>query len=205
MAELVLPPGFAHVAMTVRNVTSVKPMLITDAFDVLNDPYTQTDANTLALDLRTQLAPLYDPGYSFGPCVILVGQDGPPLRFEDVSLSVGTRASQTSPPPQVSYLIKKSTNLSGRQFRGRAYWPFGGPTTAVDERGTITAAEQNLVQPRASAWRTALNKVANNTNGQVLLHSVPLDGSTPPAPTAVTAFVVEGICATQRRRLVRTT
>jgi len=198
MASLNIPPGFAHLAFSLRNALGSKVCVITDAFAIDTTPWSQADTDALAAQLRTQLKPLYDASWTFGPCSFLVGNDGPQLRFDASATEVGTRAAQTQPPPQVTLLIKKTTGFAGRKFRGRAYWPYGGGTATIDEQGKIIGGEATVVNGVVSGWTAALNNAGLNTAGQVLLHS---DAT---APTPVISFARESVVATQRRRLLRT-
>lgn len=197
MAQLVIPPGFGHLALSLTNALGSKTCIITDGFKVASSPYTQTNAGQLGTDLRTALMPLFDTSWTIGPLSILVGNDGPKFRFDATSTNAGTRTAQAQPPPQVSLLIKKTTGFAGRKFRGRAYWPYGGPVTTLDEQGKIIGGEATIVNTAVTAWTAALNSVGGNTAGQFLLHS----DATP--PTAVISFSRENVCATQRRRLNR--
>lgn len=197
MAAIVIPPGFAHLTLFLVSTENPHTCAITDGFEVLAPPFTQANTDALFTDLANALHPLYDGAWTLGPLQLLVGNDGPLIRLEHTGTSGGTRSTQVEPPPQVTYLIKKQTGFSGRQFRGRSYWPFGGNQTALSQSGVLTSAENTLLATAAAAWHTALNKTADNTASQVLLHS------TTTAPTPVTAFTPERIVATQRRRLER--
>lgn len=197
MANLIVPPGFVQIGFTLTNSSNGKPCFITDAFAVRTGPFTQTDASSLATQLKLDLQPLYDSSWTLGPVFFIVGNDGPDGRLDVTTTTSGTRSAQANPPPQVSYLIKKSTGLVGRKFRGRSYWPFGGAATAIDEAGVLSGAENTLLTTAATAWAGHLNSVVGNSSGQVVLHSAG------PVPTPVTSFSPERVVATQRRRLVR--
>lgn len=200
MAQLVIPPGFAHMAMTVVDGGTGHKCVVTDAFGILATPWTQANTDALFTDLANAFHGLYDSEWTIGPLDVLVGNDGPLIRFEHTGTSGGTRTAAVTPPPQVTYLVKKQTGFAGRAFRGRSYWPFGGPQTAINEDGTLGSSEATTLALAASSWYTALNHTANNTNGQVLLHSAT---STTTVPTPVVAFTPERSVATQRRRLKR--
>jgi hypothetical protein len=197
MARLVIPPGFGHLALSLRNASNGKVCIITDGFKVRTPPVVQADMDSLAGALRTALSNVYDSSWVLGPCAFLLGNDGPPLRFDGASTSNGVRSSQANPPPQVSYLINKTTGFAVREFRGRAYWPYGGANTTIDEAGLMIGGEATIVNTAVTAWSAALNSAANNTSGQYLLHT------SATAPTAVISFFRENAVATQRRRLVR--
>lgn len=197
MPNLVIPPGFGHLALNITNTLNGKVCVITDGFKVSSGAYTQSNANNFATDLRAALLSLYDASWIIGPCSFTIGNDGPLFRFDATATNVGTRAAQSNPPPQVTYLIKKTTGFAGRAFRGRAYWPYGGPTSTIDEQGKMVGGEATIVNTAVTAWIAAFTNGASNTAGQYLLHSSAVP------PTAVISFSRENIVATQRRRLVR--
>jgi hypothetical protein len=198
MATLVVPPGFGHLTLSLRNSLGSKVCQITDGFKVNSGAFTQTHSDHLTLALQLALEPLYDSSWAIGPAVYIIGNDGPDFRFETNTTQAGTRATQAQPPPQVTYLIKKTTGLAGRKFRGRAYWPYGGPTSTIDEQGKIIGGEATIVNTAVTQWLAALSDAASNTAGQYLLHA---SGVT---PNLVISFQRESVVATQRRRLLRT-
>lgn len=104
-------------------------------------------------------------------------------------------------PQNCAVLIHKRTARSGRRGRGRMYVP-GIPEGDVSQVGGITTL---------AGWQTALTAFYNrivaapDVLGPVLLHStsptVPLLTDPLLVPDGITAFQVDGVIATQRRRL----
>lgn len=172
--------------------------MVTWAAEIDTPPWTQGNTNQLRSLLNSALLPLYDAEWSFPKVVVIAGGD-PPTRFESTASTVGTASTQESSPPQVSYLLKKSTGFVGRRYRGRVYLPAANEQS-VNQDGSVSSGMQTTLATAAAAITSALNDVTggNNTGGHHLLHSeVETD------PTPVTALNVSAWVATQRRRLVR--
>lgn len=100
-------------------------------------------------------------------------------------------ASGDQAPPNVTYLIKKLTGLSGRRNQGRMYLP-GPPEGAITAGGSLSGPGRAAAQDAVNDWVAALDGV---DLGLILLHS---DSS---VATSIYALSVESKVATQRRRL----
>lgn len=96
--------------------------------------------------------------------------------------------------PQLAWLVRKVTALGGRAGRGRLYWP-GLPEAAVGETGIIVSASVVAMQ---TAMDTFLSELQGAGLPPVVLHA---EGSPLSTPTPITDFVVQSLCATQRRRV----
>jgi hypothetical protein len=90
----------------------------------------------------------------------------------------------------VSYLIRKSTALGGRQGRGRMYLP-GVTEASVGSDGVVSGAKVTALQDGADQL---LNDLVVANLIPVLLH----DGAL--TPTVITALSAQNVVATQRRR-----
>ncbi len=94
--------------------------------------------------------------------------------------------------PNVTYLVRKVSELGGKRNRGRLYYPC--PTEAqVLEGGGLAAA---AVTAMTAAWQDFLAAINLGGENMAILHS-----SLPSAPTAISAMFCESQVATQRRRL----
>jgi len=198
MSTFILPIGFIHCTLTIRQASITRAMLITCAAEIDTPPFDQGNANTLYDDLADALEAVYDPDWTIPQMVTLVGQDGDPGRFVSSGTHVGTRGALNEPPPQVAYILQKRTALSGRRNRGRMYLPASNEAN-ITSTGRLAAGEVTILNGCAGAMYTALaNPAGNNTAGPVLLHS-----EAPSTPTLVTEFEASDVVATQRRRLSR--
>jgi len=202
MAELSIPPGYALASLYIRHTGISHVSIVTFGFAVSAPPITPSQASALMGLARAALAPLHDSEVSYERIVVIAGNDGPPLRVEAVNAGTGSRASQQISPPQVCYLVKRTTGFAGRRYRGRMYIPYVS-STAVDQFGKLTSGEQTLLNTFATNWGTNLfNAVGANTGNPMLLHAESPLSSTP-LPTQVTSHIASQVVATQRRRLER--
>lgn len=123
--------------------------------------------------------------------VYSVGEAGP-------SVSGQGQINTPTVPSNTTWLIRKRSNLMGRENQGRMYLP-GVPEAAVNASGEVDpstrAALQGLI---IDGWT-----VANAAAPMVLLHRNPLDpddyNASPPTP--VVQLLLDSRVATQRRRM----
>jgi hypothetical protein len=94
--------------------------------------------------------------------------------------------------PQVAALVKLSTVLRGRNWRGRVYLPF--PSEDVCNSSILTPTPRAAMQTAWDAFRTGMSAASK----QWLVASYKLAGS-----ADVTASFVEQLLGTQRRRQPR--
>jgi hypothetical protein len=95
--------------------------------------------------------------------------------------------------------VHKRTALGGRKGRGRLFIPWAVADSNVDEAGIIVPATVVTMQTAVTSF---LNGIITEGMNMVLLHSPDKSGVTVP-PTTVSSLVVDGMIATQRRRLGR--
>jgi hypothetical protein len=201
MADLVIPVGYGLWNFELTHATIAHKAIVTCGFKVLTPPYTQTDAADALSAFATAMQPLHDNEVTYGRVVALIGNDGPAIRYEATGSVQGSRASQVIAPPNVTYLIKKTTSFAGRRYRGRMYIPFVS-ITGITQTGSLSGAELTILVARASALLTGLVGATPNTSELSILHAES-SLSALPAPTPVTALSAEAVVATQRRRLER--
>lgn len=96
-------------------------------------------------------------------------------------------------PPNLAYLARKVTSLGGRKQRGRFFIP-GCVDGDVDAGGVIDSTVVTALAGDLAGLHAAM--VAADAP-PLLLHS---DNTT---PTAIDAFVIQSVAATQRRRMRR--
>ena len=211
---LLIPPGFAQVSIYMALTGDPDPMICTIGIDISDAAgdfqacakvveYAWANTGTLP-GPRTEQA----PDYTTTVIKLAVGQDGgPPIIVEEPVNVAGTGSAGTM-PQNCAVLVRKNTNLGGREGRGRMYVP-GLRETDVSPAGAITGAV-------VTAWQTKFNNFFNNLVNPppgtgvtsdpscppVILHTVPQLGLTPP-PTPIVGFTVDPVIATQRRRLRR--
>lgn len=113
---------------------------------------------------------------------------------QHLQVTTGT-VSDSCPPSNFSVLVNKSTALGGRRYRGRMFappvWINEG---AVDSVGLISGS---TLSNTTTLWNNFYTELINADIQPVLLHQ----GAGAPIPTPITAFTVQALGATQRRRM----
>lgn len=189
---MVIPPGFAQVAVPHTFPGLQRQQFVVFGVDPavsLTTPVAIADAvltaweDTMAADQDNQV--------TIGPVVASVGTSGAPLSGPG-TLTASGGSSFNCLPANVACLVRKTTGLGGRKGRGRMYVPWFLPDEAVSERGEIDITSLGVRQDDVAALLLALD---SNGVPMVLLHN----DSTTPSP--VLALTVDGVVATQRRRL----
>lgn len=196
---LIIPVGFAQVSLPMQHELLARPAFITYGIDVsgaggdyvaVADDQVQVFGIAWADSLDTQV--------TVGPAMLRVGQDGgPPVQVVGTETTTGLEAG-AMPPPSVSLLVKKQTNLGGRRGRGRVYIPWVTQEAAINDVGNLDGASLTARQASATAWFTGIDA----STPYVLLHDDDGLGVEPP-PTAVVGLSVSQLVANQRRRLGR--
>ena len=110
--------------------------------------------------------------------------------------SIPGTQSGDSAPPNTAALVRKLTDLGGRAGRGRFFFP-GVSEANAGGGGTLDPTEATNLEDALNDWGVALTAADLQP---VLLHS---ESSPVSTPTPVNAFSVDGLLATQRRRLRR--
>jgi hypothetical protein len=99
-----------------------------------------------------------------------------------------------STSPNVAWLVHKTTAQGGRAGRGRMYWP-GVQESEVDPSGNLSTAFVTGAQTAVDGFLADLSTA--------LLIPVVLHGAASPlsTPTTILSLEVDGVAATQRRRM----
>jgi hypothetical protein len=202
MADLQIPVGYGLWQFSMTHATIAHTAISTFGFKVATPPYTQAQLASALSAFATAVRPIHDAEVTYSKAVALVGNDGPALRYEAAGVVAGSRTTGAIAPPNVTYLLKKTTAFAGRRYRGRTYLPFV-QSLGIQQTGQLTSTEQTMFVTLAAALFTALVAAGPNASELSILHAEsPL--SDLPAPTPVLALSASSIIATQRRRLERT-
>lgn len=190
--SLVIPPGFAQVALRYRLDGDPEEMIST--FGVVVDGNGVAEAGAIVSAHETSFpAAAIASGWTFVGVTLRVGQDGgPPAVVELLEATVGTAAANGL-PNNSAYLIRKSTDVGGRPGRGRMYIPpFVIQEGDISQTGFLTESDRSDLSD--------LMGPVLNAAPPVLLH----DSLSPVTdPTPITSFSVQPQIATQRRRMRR--
>jgi hypothetical protein len=183
---VVIPPGFVNVTFIHTGPSVTRPNINVMGFNPPS-PITESDVEDMIGPWEDQV--VFGQSNQWALTEVQV-RDATGLIFDVPRSAVGGDSS-TPATPQVSCLVKKLTGLGGRKNRGRAY--IGGMCeNKVDPVGALDVTYRTTVQGR---WNTMLSDWLGLGWEPVILHS----GSSDPTPIA--SFLVEGLSATQRRRL----
>lgn len=187
---MIIPVGYGHVTHFFTGSGLPNGAAVTYGVQLTGSDFIETRAASLHsawedsfLTLQMSSVTLAATRLKYGPAVS--GQS-----YDHVEALPGTQSGQQA-PPNTAMLVKKITGLGGRKNRGRFYIP-GISDDAVSSNGTILPGSLVLWQAEATTFLADLD-----TRGlpMYLLHNSSSD------PTEVSSLGVDGIAATQRRRL----
>jgi hypothetical protein len=186
MAPLNIPANYYEAVFHHSITGSTRPALCTIGFHYTGANF-DGDATTVSDDWDTTVMSMLSDQITH---VETTWADASGVIRSYPSTQVGGQSDPMS-PPNVAYLVKKTTNLGGRKNRGRLYLP-GVDELHVDAVGTIDATRRTAIQNAINTW--VADCIASDMQPTILHHSIT-------APTDVATFVVQPVVATQRRRL----
>lgn len=203
---LIVPPGFSDIAIELRASGDPDPWYVTfgvDSSDAAGDLVVIGDVcNSAWTAVMQQISPIV----SFTGCKVTVGQDGPfPIRgFVPQAGGPTAGASNVDKlPSNCALLVRKTSAEGGRRGKGRFYVPGLVSDNQCDNLGVIAGASLTVWQELFSDFFDFLTDTTVGPPASlpmVVLHDSL--GVTPPGdPTPVTGLQVDGVIATQRRRM----
>lgn len=140
-----------------------------------------------------------DDSWTITGARVIIGTTDP---TEPITLEVGENESGGNSggaqTPNTSWLIHKRTNRGGRRGRGRQFFP-GVPDDYCDDAGLLTVDLGVNLTSFETFWTSLLDDISapGEETGKWLLHTTDEDGD----PNEITSFAIDGMVATQRRRL----
>jgi len=186
--SITIPAGFAHVLLGFTGSGTAFPMATTfgivtedSVADILTDVGDSIGTSNLP-DLWHTTIVLDTIKVKKGPNT--TGPSG------ETSVSIDGTSGTPGASPNVAMLVRKVTNLGGRQGRGRMYFP-PAHEGAIGPDGGLDSGYLGGAQSILADWLDILEAGGNQ---MVLLHS---DDD---APTIVTSLSMQSPVATQRRR-----
>lgn len=206
---MTIPVGFGQATLTWTGAPVPRGAATVFGFQNTLDLSAASCAETIQLLTDAFLMPAMDSGITLENVRVKLGPDDTGA-VADSGQGAGGGLVQLSAPPNVSWLITKSSNLGGKRGRGRLYLP-GVGEVAVGEGGTIDNADVLAMQTAVGNW---LDELTAADMPMVILHGpptewqlidgqprrVPIAGAIP-VPSPVTALAVSSTVATQRRRV----
>jgi len=194
---VIIPPGYAQVLHRLLLSGDSEEMLVTYGIS-LSGGGSVTIANDLMASFASNILSQIFNGYQQLGVVLRVGQDGAdPVVFQSSSAATAGGSGSTPPAQNTAVLVKKVTALGGRRNRGRMFIPGFVGEADITPAGVITPATVTARQTSCTTWKNGIDSIAG-VGQMVVLHS---EG--PFAPTDVVGLIVDGIVATQRKRLRR--
>lgn len=189
--KLVIPPGFAHCALSFQAAYDTDPWYITFGSETTVGTGI---ANTIYDLCTTQLAPVLDNNITMTGMRVRNSTEVD----EHLESVVGGAAGSTL-PSNCAVLVKKTTNKVGKQHRGRWYLPGVHPASDVTEAGVLATVKVTALQAKMTALLGTLTSAGVD---MYILHTeLETEPGTAPAPTQVTGLSVSTLIATQRRRM----
>jgi len=199
---LVVPPGFADVAIELRGLGDPVPWYVTYGVDI-------SDAGgDVELIGRRQLAawgtlmPKLHTEVSMSGVKLTIGQDGPfPVRqFVPTLTAVNGATPGAKLPQNCALLVRKNTGAGGRRARGRFFVPLILAEGAVSNVGVIANDALADYTNGVNAFYASLTTgTAFPPTPMVVLHSTGISPVIDPSP--VLSLACDNVIATQRRRL----
>lgn len=184
---LVIPTGFSQVTIDHSIPSPGGSKVASTTFGVASEPSALQVTNIF----NNYFISVFEPLGSSGVTILGASMRDELFTYEYEDPTAGTNTLALA-PPNVTLLVKKSTNGAGRKNRGRMYPPGLCYETTYDETGTMTIGSLNDYQDAFDAFLEGLSLSAAE---MVVLHN---DET---APTVVQNLVVDPVAATQRRRL----
>jgi len=186
---MTIPTGYGQINLRFSGSATVR--LIETTFGFKNDA-SETPLNIagfVASNWHTNLRSQTMTSYTLDTVHVKMGPDdtGP---FLDYTVAEAGTQSGATLPPNVSFLIKKSTVHGGRKGRGRMYYPALGEGF-VDNNGDLASG---VAAASTVAFAAFITQLATDGIPMYLLHH---DSTT---PYEVTTLSCEARVATQRRR-----
>lgn len=191
---VILPPGFAQVGVRIESTSFRSGYgLVTFGVDQSATPLQEVPAQVLNALNEANVQGMLSEIATIRQITAINSVDG----VEQATNLQGLTTADM-PPGNVAMLWKKKTNRRGRRAQGRMFWPFSLPESAVLSSGEISGISLAVYQDIATDFLAALDA---NQVPMVLLQGE--EGNTPPItpPPFVTQLVVDGLAATQRRRM----
>lgn len=164
-----------------------------DDADAVDQTLVNAYSTTFSVFLKGAMANVY----SYEGLNLFIGTTLGDRSF-DSSTGAGVGTAGVAPLPQnTSALVRKSSGFAGRKNRGRMFIP-GIREANVGDNGELSGAEITRLQTLVDSFMSTMLAQASILD-LVILHSF----GDATEPTVITAMTVDGIVATQRRRLRR--
>lgn len=199
---LVIPPGFAEVALQLRHTSDPDPWYITHGVDSHTFGGDYDAVGQLVVTYWGDfITDLLSNDVTLTGVKLTIGQDA----GDNLIVFFPANVQGTSPsarlPQNCALLIDKGTLLGGRKGRGRFFVPGLLAESNVNSVGVIDGTYLAGIQDACDTVLSNFNDGLDPLEPlpMVLLHND--YGSLTPNPTAITRLTAQNLISTQRRRL----
>lgn len=190
---MIIPTGFAQVNFKGSGTGYARGWQVAVGVELIGGFPPLTVATTMWNIWDDNIQPVISDQCALESVLCKFGPNSTGVAAEYFATSTGSLTSQ-SESPQAAVLVKKTTSHGGRKGAGRMFMP-GVTEAQTDGAGLLTTAAM-------TAWQAALNGLL----ADMLTADMPmtlLHAADPPSPYAVNNLQVQGLFASQRRRLRR--
>lgn len=193
--SLVIPVGYAQVTYLFNGAGTPTGAAVTLGLDT-DGAMTPEEIGELAqIAYNGNLSAFFDAEFEGENIRVKLGPNATGVSSDVVAPFGGTAVDADPEPPNTALLVQKRTALGGRSGRGRSFWP--GLTSTQVVNGAIAPTTVAALDAAFEDFRQ--NFIAGLAI-PVLFHDELSPVST---PTPIERFAVQGVAATQRRRLRR--
>lgn len=203
---LVIPEGYVHVVESLTWQDDPEPMAVTYAV-AIETATPPTDANACALELGTlfdtNIMPLLNQIITHVGTEIRWQNAAPPADPLVGFAASGVNGDATDAgvvPQNTAFLMHKRSSFPGRSGRGRCYLPAVAEAD-VNNVGVVRSAVVTAFNAAFEDWRTDIAASASFLFMAILHDSAGAAAADAPRPVA--SINLDGVVATQRRRLRR--
>jgi hypothetical protein len=207
------PSGYGKIVWKIPGPNKASDAIITSDYELLSGPTSATPtpdqvaaaiagrANVMGLQLfQTRMG----VGWRY---------EGVRVTYKLLATEYGAELTPSPPPlgtlaapapPQVAMVVRKTSSLVGRRYKGRFYVPGMLIDSAIDDAGLLIPGTVTSMQTLFNSFLTGLAAPATALEAQVALcivHTPPKNGAATPAPNRVQSLAVQSLTATQRRRI----
>ena len=199
---LVIPPGFADVAIELRAVGDPTPWYCTYGVDISDAGGDIEAIGERQISAFSLLMPDLHPDVTLTGVKLTIGQDGPdPVRqFVPALTTINGATPGAKLPQNCALLVRKNTAAGGRRSRGRMFVPLILGEAGVSNVGVISPDALNDYATSVNDFFGGLTApITAPGTPMVVLHSTGI--SAVPDPSVVTTLSCDNVISTQRRRL----
>lgn len=194
MAKLVIPEGFGLFQFFFQNRPGHN--CVNELGVEITGSPTQAQVDAVSTALAPKYKNLLSVSSRYNGCKLTYCPTTDVLVKIETAVGNGTGSAAGSfSSPQVQFVSKKNTNLVGRRYQGRCYFPDVGESD-VDEFGTLTSSSQLKVSGITDQWLTTFTTAP-------WVHPVLLHSDTTHPPTTIQSFLCSPKAATLRGRYDR--